>query len=46
MALGAGQPQMMRLLLTQGFKLTVIGIVLGLLIAFGLTRVLASRYLE
>jgi len=42
MALGAGQPQMMKLVLAQGFKLTAAGVALGLLIAFGLTRLLAS----
>jgi predicted permease len=42
MALGAGRPAMLRLVLAQGMKLTAMGIVLGLLIAFGLTRLLAS----
>jgi predicted permease len=41
-ALGAGRPDMLKLVLAQGFKLTASGIVLGLMIAFGLTRVLAS----
>jgi ABC-type antimicrobial peptide transport system permease subunit len=33
---------MLRLVLTQGMKLTVWGLVLGLGLAYGLTRVLAS----
>jgi ABC-type antimicrobial peptide transport system permease subunit len=42
MALGAGRREMLKLVLAQGFKLAAIGVMLGLLIAFGLTRVLAS----
>jgi predicted permease len=42
MALGAGRREMLKLVLAQGFKLAAIGVVLGLLIAFGLTRLLAS----
>jgi ABC-type antimicrobial peptide transport system permease subunit len=33
---------MLKLVLAQGFKLAAIGVMLGLLIAFGLTRLLAS----
>ena len=42
MALGAGRPDMVRLILGQGLRLTCIGVTLGLAIAYGLTRVLAS----
>jgi hypothetical protein len=42
MALGAGRPDMVRLILGQGLRLMGIGVALGLAIAFGLTRVLAS----
>ena len=42
MALGAGRPDMVRLILGQGLRLTGIGVALGLTIAYGLTRVLAS----
>jgi predicted permease len=42
MALGAGRPDMVRLILGQGLRLTGIGVALGLAIAYGLTRVLAS----
>ena len=33
---------MLRLVISQGMKLTAIGVVVGLAIAYGLTRVLAS----
>jgi putative ABC transport system permease protein len=42
MALGAGRPQLLRLVVSHGFKLAAAGVVLGLAIAYGLTRVLAS----
>jgi predicted permease len=42
LALGAGRPDMVRLILGQGLRLTGIGVTLGLAIAYGLTRVLAS----
>jgi len=42
MALGANRGNMLRLVLTQGLKLTVSGVVLGLALAYGLTRLLAS----
>ena len=42
MALGANRGNMLRLVLTQGLKLTVSGVVLGLGLAYGLTRLLAS----
>jgi putative ABC transport system permease protein len=42
MALGANRGNMLRLVLTQGLKLTVSGLVLGLALAYGLTRLLAS----
>ena len=41
-ALGAGRPEMLRLILGQGMRLAGIGVVVGLAIAFGLTRLLAS----
>ena len=42
MALGAGGPDMVRLILGHGLRLTGIGVALGLAIAYALTRVLAS----
>ena len=42
MALGAGQPHMVKLVLAQGFRLTAAGVILGLAIGYGLTRVLAT----
>jgi len=42
MALGANRGNMLRLVLTQGMKLTISGVVLGLALAYGLTRLLAS----
>ena len=42
MALGARRPDMVRLILGQGLRLAGIGVALGLAIAYGLTRVLAS----
>jgi predicted permease len=42
MALGAGRPDLLRLVLGQGLKLAGVGVALGLAIAYGLTRVLAN----
>ncbi len=42
MALGGQRPQMLRMMVVQGMKLTLIGIIVGLGIAFGLTKLLAS----
>jgi putative ABC transport system permease protein len=42
MALGAGRPDMVRLILGQGLRLAGIGVAVGLAIAYALTRVLAS----
>jgi len=42
LALGADSRDMLRLVLWQGFKLTVTGLALGLALAYGLTRLLAS----
>ena len=41
-ALGAQRRDVMRLVLAQGARLALVGIVLGLLAAFGLTRLMAS----
>jgi predicted permease len=42
MALGANQGRIMRLILGQGMRLAIIGTVLGLGLAYGLTRLLAN----
>jgi ABC-type antimicrobial peptide transport system permease subunit len=42
MALGAGRAQMMKMILGQGMRLVIVGIVIGLGAAFGLTRLLAG----
>ena len=41
-ALGASRSDVMRLVLMQGFQLTIAGLALGLALAFGLTRFIAS----
>jgi putative ABC transport system permease protein len=41
-ALGAARPDVMKLIVFGGMKLTLIGVAAGLLAAFGITRVLAS----
>jgi predicted permease len=41
-ALGASRADLMRLVLLQGMRVTAIGLVLGLALSFGLTRVLAG----
>jgi putative ABC transport system permease protein len=42
MALGAGRGEMMKMILGQGMRLVVAGVVIGLAAAFGLTRLLAG----
>src|SRR6202167_4071180 len=42
MALGADRGNALRLVLGQGMKLTIAGVALGLALAYGLTRMLAS----
>ena len=42
MALGAARTDMLRLVLMQGLRLAIIGVVLGAGLAYGLTRVLAG----
>jgi len=42
MALGAQRRDVMRLILVQGVRLALVGIAIGLLAAFGLTRLMAS----
>ena len=42
MALGADRGRMLRVVLREGMTLAVLGVVLGLLLAYGLTRLLAS----
>jgi ABC-type antimicrobial peptide transport system permease subunit len=42
MALGAEPGRMLRVVLREGMTLAVLGVVLGLLLAYGLTRLLAS----
>jgi ABC-type antimicrobial peptide transport system permease subunit len=46
MALGAAPARIFRLMVGKGLYLSVIGIAIGLLAAFGLTRVLASMLVE
>jgi putative ABC transport system permease protein len=46
MALGAAPSRIFRLMVGKGLYLSVIGIVIGLLAAFGLTRILASMLVE
>jgi predicted permease len=46
MALGAARKETLRLILGQGMRLAVIGVVIGILGAFGLTRFLASMLFE
>ncbi len=45
MALGASKQDILRLVLLRGLSLTLIGVVLGLAVSFGLTRYLASLLL-
>jgi ABC-type antimicrobial peptide transport system permease subunit len=42
MALGAERMEVLRLVIGQGFKLTLIGVAVGITCAFGLTRFLSS----
>ncbi len=42
MALGADRGRMLRVVLREGMTLAVLGVVLGLLLAYGMTRLLAS----
>ena len=46
MALGAAPSRIFRLMVGKGLYLSIIGIAIGLLVAFGLTRVLASMLVE
>ena len=46
MALGAAPSRIFRLMVGKGMYLSVIGIAIGLLAAFGLTRLLASVLVE
>jgi predicted permease len=45
MALGAARQDILKLVLTQGLRLTVIGVLLGLAVSFALTRFLSSQLL-
>jgi putative ABC transport system permease protein len=42
MALGAGQPRVLRLIFSQGMRQLAVGLALGLVLAFGLSRLLAN----
>ena len=42
LALGAGRMDIMRLVLSHGMKMAIAGVVIGLVAAFGLTRLMAS----
>ncbi len=46
MALGGEKPQMLRMMVVQGMKLALVGVIVGLGIAFGLTKLLASLLFE
>ncbi len=46
MALGAAPSRIFRLMVGKGLYLSVIGIVIGLVAAFGLTRILSSMLVE
>ena len=46
MALGAAPSRIFRLMIGKGLYLSVIGIVIGLVAAFGLTRILASMLVQ
>jgi len=46
MALGAAPSRIFRLMIGKGLSLSVIGIVIGLVAAFGLTRILASMLVQ
>jgi predicted permease len=43
MALGAAREDILKLVIGQGFRLTLIGVGLGLVVSFGLTRFLSSQ---
>jgi predicted permease len=45
MALGARRPQVLRLVLAQGFRLTLTGLAIGLALSLGLTRLLRNQLL-
>jgi len=45
MALGARRPQVLRLVLAQGFRLTLIGLAIGLALSLALTPFLRSQLL-
>jgi putative ABC transport system permease protein len=46
MALGAKREDMLMMFMKQGLRLTAIGAVIGLVAAFGMTRVIASMLYE
>jgi putative ABC transport system permease protein len=46
MALGAAEPQVIKLVLGQGLKLTLVGVAIGLVGAIGVTRLLSSMLYE
>jgi predicted permease len=46
MALGAGRMDVLRMILGQGFRLTVIGLVIGLVLALPLPKVLSSMFVD
>jgi putative ABC transport system permease protein len=46
MALGAQQSDVLKLVVKQGFALALIGVALGLLVAFALTRIVSTLLFE
>ena len=46
MALGANRGEVLRMIVVQGFRLTIVGIVFGLAVSFAVSRLVASLLIE